>query len=66
MKTVKTTIHRGTWLNLPGVSTTYQLSSSPTGLRVNLLELEGKPAEASLIRGDGTKGTLVVYAAGEL
>lgn len=39
MKTVKPTIHRGTWLNLPGVSTTYQLSSSPTGLRVNLLEL---------------------------
>lgn len=66
MKTVKTTIHRGTWLNQPGVSTTYQLSSRPTGLRVHLLEMEGKPAEVSLVTGDGTKGTLVVLAAGQL
>ena len=66
MRTLKVVVHKGTWLGIPGTSTTFHLDKRPYGLRVGLLELEGRHAEVKLIEGDGRSSKCIVHAAGEL
>lgn len=66
MNTLKTKVHPGTWLDVPGVCTTFHLDKRPTGLRVCVMELEGQPTVARLIQGDGRTPNFVEHAAGLL
>ena len=66
MKTMKVTVHNGTWLNVPGTCSIFHLDNRGDGLRVSLLELKGLPPLAKLIEGDGRTKRFVVHAAGEL
>lgn len=66
MKTLKTSVVKGKWLDVPGVCTTYHLDKRRVGLRVCVMEYEGKPAQARLIQGDGRTVNFKVHAAGEL
>lgn len=66
MKTLKSKVTKGTWLDGPGVATVYSLDKRRNGLRVLVMELEGQPTVASLIEGDGRTHNFKVHAAGML
>ena len=66
MQTVKTKIYKGTWLDVPGVSTIYHLDKRRAGLRVCVMELEGQPTVARLIEGDGRTANFKTHAEGLL
>lgn len=66
MKTLKVSVHKGEWMGLPGISTTYHLDKRRLGLRVNELALQGKPVSVRRIEGDGRTDKFQVHCAGEL
>lgn len=66
MPTVKVSVKKGKWLGVPGMSTVYHLDKRDIGLRVSVMELEGKPTEVRLIEGDGRKTNFIVHCAGVL
>ncbi len=50
----KTSVFKGTWMDIKGTSTTHHLDSKSTGLRIHCLELvNNSVVVVKLIKGDG-------------
>lgn len=62
MKILDTVVFEGTWCDQKGTSTNHHLDTSPTGLRINVFQLEGvSPVKISLIEGDGREFGFKTY-----
>ncbi|MFL1449155.1 hypothetical protein ACI77O_12240 [Pseudomonas tritici] len=66
MQTMKTKVYKSTWEGVPGVMTIHFMDKRRNGLRVCIMELEGRAADVRLIEGDGRTHKFKVHASGQL